>query len=135
MVEIVSPGSKASRNGLRSFVEKAAELLDKGIHLLIVDLHPPGPRDPKGIHAEIWEEVAGQRYTPPAGEPLTVAAYESGLTLRAYVVPVAVGDVLPETPLFLEPGAQVPLPLEAAYQGAWAAVPRRWRAVLERPAC
>src|SRR5215470_13717509 len=51
MVEIVSPGNKASRNPLRSFVEKAAELLEKGVHLLILDLLPPGRRDPFGIHA------------------------------------------------------------------------------------
>ena len=44
MVEIVSPGNKDSRHSLRAFVEKAADLLDKQIHLLIVDLHPPGPR-------------------------------------------------------------------------------------------
>ena len=48
MIEIVSPGNKSSRNAMRSFVEKAAELLDKRVHLLIIDLLPPGPRDPQG---------------------------------------------------------------------------------------
>jgi hypothetical protein len=43
MVEIVSPGNKNSRHGLRSFVEKAVGVLRGGIHLLIVDLFPPGP--------------------------------------------------------------------------------------------
>src|SRR5437763_5036224 len=42
MVEVVSPGNKAARHAIRSFVEKAAELLDRRIHLLIVDLFPPG---------------------------------------------------------------------------------------------
>src|SRR5262245_31131483 len=56
MVEIVSPGNKNSRHGLRSFVEKAEELLRAGIHLLIVDLFPPGSRDPQGIHKAIWDE-------------------------------------------------------------------------------
>jgi hypothetical protein len=36
-------------------------------------------------------------------------------------------------PLFLEPGGHVLVPLEATYQAAFAAMPRRWRAVLERP--
>jgi hypothetical protein len=134
MVEIVSPGNKAARNPLRSFVEKAAELLNKRIHLLIIDLHPPGRRDPQGIHGAIWEEMTGQDYAAPPDKPLTLAAYESGLTLRAYVEPAAVGDVLTAMPLFLEPGAHVLVPLEATYQAAWQAVPRRWRAVLERPA-
>src|SRR5438128_2103164 len=46
MIEIVSPGNKAARNALRSFVEKAAELLDQRVHLLIVDLLPPRPPPP-----------------------------------------------------------------------------------------
>jgi hypothetical protein len=53
MVEVVSPGNKAARNALRAFVEKAAELLDKRVHLLVLDLLPPGRRDPHGIHAAI----------------------------------------------------------------------------------
>jgi hypothetical protein len=132
MVEIVSPGNKASRSALRAFVEKAAELLEKRIHLLIVDLHPPRRRDPQGIHREIWEEIAGQEYAAPAEKPLTLAAYESGLSVRAYVVSVAVGDELIDMPLFLEPGKAVHVPLEATYRAAFAVVPRRWRRVLEQ---
>ena len=134
MVEIVSPGNKSSRNAMRSFVEKAATLLERQIHLLIVDLHPPGRRDPHGIHAEIWEEVAGEEYAAPFDKPLTQAAYESELSVRAYVVPMAVGDVLTDMPLFLEPGKAVEVPLEATYCAAVAEVPRRWRRVLETPA-
>ena len=59
LVEIVSPGNKSSRAALRSFVEKSAQLLDQRIHLLILDLHPPGSFDPQGIHGAIWEEIAG----------------------------------------------------------------------------
>jgi hypothetical protein len=131
MVEIVSPGNKASRNPFRSFVEKTAELLHHGIHLLIVDILPPTPRDPQGIHRAIWEDITGQEYTAPADKPLTLAAYESALAIRAYVEPMAVGDVLTEMPLFLEPGGHVPVPLEATYQAAFNAVPKRWRRVLE----
>jgi hypothetical protein len=131
MVEVVSPGNKASRNALRAFVAKAAELLDKQIHLLIVDLHPPGRRDPDGIHGEIWQEIAGQEYTAPADKPLTLAAYETGLSVRAYVVHVAVGDAVADMPLFLEPGKAVSVPLEATYQVAHTELPRRWRRVLE----
>src|SRR6202011_2000503 len=66
MIEVVSPGNTSTRHALRSFVEKAAELLDQRVHLLIVDLLPPGPRDPHGLHAAIWDEIAGQEYIPPA---------------------------------------------------------------------
>jgi hypothetical protein len=65
---------------------------------------------------------------------LTLVAYENGLTVRAYVVPLAVGDVLTDMPLFLEPRKAVEVPLEATYQAAFAKVPRRWRRVLEGPA-
>src|SRR5207244_2938567 len=115
------------------FVEKAADMLDKQVHLLLVDLFPPGRRDPQGIHGAIWEEVAGREYTAPTDKPLTLASYESGPSVRAYVVHAAVGDQLADMPLFLEPGAQVPIPLEATYQTAFAAVPRRWQRVLEAP--
>jgi hypothetical protein len=131
MVEVVSPGNKASRNALRAFVAKAAELLDKQIHLLILDVHPPARRDPRGIHAEIWEEIAGAEYAAPKDKPLTLAAYESGLSVRAYVVHAAVGDALADMPLFLELGQAVTVPLEATYSAAYAELPRRWQRVLE----
>jgi hypothetical protein len=133
VIEIVSPGNKAARNPLRAFVQKAAELLENGIHLLILDLHPLGRRDPDGIHGEIWQEIASEEYTAPPERPLTLAAYETGNALRAYIVHVAVGDVLSDMPLFLEPRKAVPVPLEATYNAAFAEVPRRWRHVLEAP--
>lgn len=127
VIEIVSPGNKSGRKALASFVAKAGEFLDRQIHLLILDLQPPGPRDTHGIHAVIWEEIAGGEYVPPAGKPLTLAAYESGLTLKAYVEPLAVGDVLKSMPLFLEPGQYIEAPLEKTYQAAFAVVPQRWQ--------
>ena len=50
--------------------------------MLIVDLHPPTARDPNGIHGAIWEELTGLEYQAPVGDPLTLVAYESGLTVR-----------------------------------------------------
>jgi len=114
-------------------VEKAAEFLLHGVHLLVVDLQAPGARDPHGIHGNIWDDITGQAHAKP-DKPLTLAAYESGSaggSTRAYVQPVAVGDRLPDMPLFLEPGAHVLLPLNVTYERAFAALPRRWRRVLE----
>jgi hypothetical protein len=131
IIEIVSPGNKAARNSLRALVAKAADLLDHQIHLLILDLFPRGPRDPQGIHGAIWQEISGEQYCPPTDQPLTLAAYESGLVVRAYVVPAAVGDALTDMPLFLESDKAVSVPLEATYAAAFAETPRRWRRVLE----
>ncbi len=132
MVEIVSPGNKSSRSGLATFVTKAVQLLERQVHLLILDLFPPGPRDPSGIHAALWEELTGETYVDPSPGPLTLASYDASPGVRAYVETVAVGDALVDMPLFLEPRAHVEVPLEATYQAAWLAVPRRWRAVLEK---
>jgi hypothetical protein len=134
MVEVVSPGNKATRHALNAFVTKAAEMLEKQVHLLILDLHPPGRRDPLGLHARIWEEIAGEEYTASADKPLTFASYEASLTVRAYVLHRQVGEALPEMPLFLEPEKAIQLPLEATYQAAFAAVPSRWQKVLEKSA-
>lgn len=133
IVEVVSPGNKSTAHALEKFVQKVAEFLERGVHFLILDLIPPGRHDPCGIHGAIWDYIDGRPYTPPPDKPLTVAAYESGLVTQAYVEPIAVGDVLPDMPLFLEPDGCVEVPLEASYQSAWEAVPRRWRSVLESP--
>jgi hypothetical protein len=49
VIEIVSPGNKASQAEFRVLVEKSAELIRQGIHLLVIDLFPPGKRDPHGL--------------------------------------------------------------------------------------
>src|SRR5579885_2801977 len=118
LIEIVSPGNKASRHALRSFVEKAVEVLEAGVHLLVIDLWPPGPRDPQGIHAAIWSEIEDNDFQLPGEKRLTLAAYSAGDLKRAFIEPVAVGDVLPDMPLFLGPESYVLTPLEATYQAA-----------------
>jgi hypothetical protein len=132
VLEIVSPGNKASRPALRALVDKAVEFLHAGVHLLIIDLFPPGPRDPQGIHKAIWSEILDDDFRLPADKPLTLVAYAAGLVKRAYIEPVAVGDVLPDMPVFLEPDIYVLVPLESTYQAAFDAVPRRWREELEK---
>jgi Protein of unknown function (DUF4058) len=133
VVEIVSVGNKSSRRAITDFVQKTSALLAQRIHLLIVDVHKPGARDPNGIHGLIWEDFTGQQYAAPADKPLTAVAYEAEPSIRAYVMPLNVGDNLPDMPLFLQPNRCVELPLEATYLAAWKAVPRRWRDVIDPP--
>ncbi len=64
--------------------------------------------------------------------PLTLVAYECGLMTRAYIEPIAVGDSLPNMPLFIEPDNYVEVPLEQTYQAAFAGMPHRWRGVLSK---
>src|SRR5207245_9048424 len=117
--EIVSPGNKGSRSEFRAFVEKSAELIRQGIHLLVIDLFPPGKRDPQGIAKAIWDEFVEEDLELPPDKPLTLAAFDAGPCRVAYVEPGAVGDVLPGMPLFLKPECYVPAPLEATYPATW----------------
>jgi hypothetical protein len=134
VVEIVSPGNKSNRHGIRAFVQKAVEMLRAGVHLLVVDLFPPGPRDPKGLHNVIWDEFGDTDFALSPDRPLTLASYLAGRCPEAFIRTAAVGGDLPEMPLFLTPEVYVPVPLAATYDAAWPAVPAYWREVLERPA-
>ena len=122
VIEIVSPGNKTSQHALRLFVEKAYDLLQQGIHLLVVDLLPPSPRDPQGIHKAIWDALCDEPFELPSEKPLTVAAYFAAVPKTAYVEPVAVGDPLPSLPLFLDPASTSP-PLESTYETTWQKCP------------
>jgi hypothetical protein len=134
ILEIISPGNKSSRSALDKFVNKATEALWQGIHLLLIDLHPPSRRDPNGLHGAIWEALGGEGYRQPIDKPLTVAsyaAYSEGRPIEAFVEPLGVGDVLPAMPLFLAPGRHALVPLEASYLAAVSRIPARARQPLE----
>jgi Protein of unknown function (DUF4058) len=133
MIETLSPGNKSSRQAFRSFLDKAIAALVQGYHLLLVDLQPPSSRDPQGIHGALWGEIKDESYQAPSDKPLTLAAYSAGIVKKAYVEPIAVGDRLPDMPLFLDPESYVLVPLEETYQAAWQGLPQRWRRVLEGP--
>jgi hypothetical protein len=133
VIEIVSPGNKASRHAARAFARKAVEFLQAGVHLLIVDLFPPGRRDPQGVHKLIWDQIRDEPFELPSDKPLTVAAYAVGIELVAYVEPVAVGDPLPDMPIFLTANRYVPCPLEATYQATWNVFPAVLKGPLETP--
>lgn len=133
VIEIVSPGNKSSRHAFQTFVDKVVELLDRGIHVHVVDIHPPTPRDPNGIHTAIWNEYAGTE-SPRLTKPLLVASYVAGDDKRAFAQSVAAGDNLPDMSLFLEADFYIPVPLEETYSAAFAGFPRRWRDVLTAPA-
>jgi hypothetical protein len=155
LLEIVSPANKGREKGTgpicrngpegashkldlspfpaEQFAAKAVEAWDAGIHLLLVDLFPPGPGDPDGMHGlvrrrlERWEEP----YALPADRPLTLASYAVGPQIEIYLEHLAVGARLPEMPLFLSADRYVNVPLEATYQEAYRGMPAFWRDVLE----
>ncbi len=132
LVELLSPGNESNARDYFQLVAKLGGALRHGLHLVVLDPFPPTSRDRNGIHAAIWKDVGGKPpYVLPAGKPLTLAAYANNEDkLRAYVQPVAVGDVLPSLPLFYTPHRHVTLPLEATYTAAWDSVPATWQQAL-----
>jgi hypothetical protein len=131
MLEIVSPGNKDRRASVEQFVNKAVEAVDAGIHLLVVDLHPPGPHDPHGMHGAIWSGLGSDDVEAPPDKPLALAAYEACELPRAWVEFISVGDPLPDMPLFLDIGRHVDVPLDRTYLEAYQGVPEYWRDVIE----
>jgi hypothetical protein len=131
VIEIVSPGNKDSRAALRDFVEKTIDFLRKGIHVLVIDLFPPTPRDPFGIHKVIWDEIVEEDFTFPEGKNLILASYETGRERAAYVEPAAVGDRRPDMPLYVTKDRYVQVPLEPTYQATWEACPEDFRRAVE----
>lgn len=130
-IEIVSPGNKHSAYETSKFIDKLLDALDRGIHLLVVDVHPPGKHDRRGIHAGFWEFRSAEAHGVSAERPLGFSAYRSDTVPTAYFEPIAVGDALPEMPIFLTPDLYVNVPLEATYMESWRGVPQRWKEVIE----
>lgn len=134
MIEVVSPGNKDGKSAFASFVGKAVDFLRAGIHVLVIDPFPPGPRDPDSLAVAIWDELVGESLANrPEGKPLAVVAIDAGEPLTAYVEGIAVGDPLPEAPLFLAPGWYVNVPLEQTYMASWEVTPRPIRTLVEAP--
>jgi hypothetical protein len=133
LVEIVSPANKDRRQHVEDLVDKVVAALELGIHVLLIDLFPPGVHDPSGIHGSILQvlDEYGSSYVLPSGAPLTLASYAAGPQVEIYLEHLAVGTALAEMPLFLRSDRYVNVPLEATYQAAYRGVPEFWRDVLE----
>lgn len=132
IVEVVSPGNKDGIDHFNAFVGKLVEFVKAGVNVAIVDLFPPTPRDPEGFDRAIWERLGGDPFEPrPPGKPLTVVAVEVAEDITGYSDPVAVGDALPDVPLFLAPGWYVNIPLEQTYAASWEVTPAQIRQKLE----
>jgi hypothetical protein len=131
LVEIVSPANKDRVAHVDEFVRKIADALSHDIHVLMVDILPPGPHDPRGMHGAIHELLGDGGFDLPVNEPLTLASYVSDRPPDAYLNHVAINATMPDMPLFLDPDHYVDIPLESTYQAAYRGTPAVWREVLE----
>jgi hypothetical protein len=131
IIEITSPANKDRPGAVAELVRKIVELLHHGVHVLLVDVFACGRYDRPGLHEQIWAEVDGAS-PQRESEPVTLASYVAAEPMRAYVERVKYGEVLPEMPVFLTVEHYVLVPLERAYEQAWAGVPAYWQRQLQR---
>ena len=114
LIEIASPGNKDRSERCRGFREEGRLGVAGGLSCRGRGPVSPGPHDPCGLHGAFWgdyrdEEDEEDGFTEEG--PLTLASYVAKRLPDAYVAPLAVGEALPDMPLFLTPDAYVPLPL------------------------
>jgi hypothetical protein len=112
-------------------------ILLQGVHLMVIDLFPPGKRDPDGIHKAIWDEFCEEGFRFRKAKPLTLASYCAGDEDRpdksAFIETIGIGDTLPSMPIFLTPDHYVRAPLETSYESAWKAFPNQLKVLLDPP--
>src|SRR5262249_7896751 len=117
---------------VRDLAEKVARSLEAGVHVLLIDLLPPGPYDTGGLHGAVWACFDTAAYEPSADSPLTLVSYVwDGFEPEAYIEPTAIGRTLLDRPLFLTAQRYVNVPLETTYQTAYRGMPEFWRNILE----
>jgi hypothetical protein len=129
VLEVVSPGNKRGRKAFEEFVQKSQDLLNSGIHLLVIDILPPNRMVPTGFHPLIWEDEHDPSFDPTAEEPLTLAAYRAEtpdpfVFGEAFLERLAVGSRLPDMPAYIEPDQFINVPLEETYMRAWESCPK-----------
>ncbi len=123
-LELTSPGNKDRQTAVGAFARKVARLTRQGLHASIIDLFPPGPHEAAaGLVGEAAEESGFSLPKWPADKPLAIGAIRNGPEPRLFAEPLAVGDALPDLPIFLTPRRFIPLPLEATYVETLEATP------------
>lgn len=129
VIEIVSPANKDRAEHVEDLLGKIAAMLAARIHVLLVDPHLPGKFDPQGLHAAVRDTYGDMpaAYEVPAAEPLTLASYRADAPPEAYIEHLAIGQPLPDMPLFFQPQRYINVPLEDTYQTAFRGVPSIWR--------
>ena len=129
LIEIISPANKDRSQHVEELVDKAVSALERGVHVLLIDLFPPGPHDPSGIHGSIvqcLERVRRALRLTGRG-----AADAGQLRRRAqveiYLEHLAVGALWRRCRCFLRPDRYVNVPLESTYQATYRGMPEFWR--------
>jgi hypothetical protein len=132
ITEIVAPTNKDSARHVDELSGKIAAAFRLHVNVVLVDLFPPGQHDPDGMHGAVLRASNADAVwsRPKATAPLTIAAYFCGRTPNLLLESFAVGDDLPEMPLYLDSHEHIVLPLARTYDAAFRGTPEYWRNVL-----
>jgi hypothetical protein len=119
-IELVSPRNKDRQTARRHFAAKCAAYLQAGVSVIVVDV-VTGRRE--NLYAALLEQLGLARGDDGLGDLYAVACRpvppdEPG-RLEAWVVPLAMGSLLPTLPLWLEADLPVPLALERSYEATF----------------
>jgi hypothetical protein len=119
-VELVSPRNKDRPTARRNFAAKCAAYLQAGVSVAVVDV-VTGRRE--NLYAALLDQLSLAREDNGHGDLYAVACRavppdEPG-RLETWVVPLAVGSLLPTLPLWIEADLAVPLDLERGYEATF----------------
>ena len=132
VIEVVSPANKDRPEHVGDFAGKVVALVRGGIHVAVIDILPPGPHDPDGLHGAVWPglDTEPEASRPPADRPFSFAAYRADDPPTAFLSYVALGQPLPGLSLFLDGGVFVEVPVEQTYMTNYNELPAELKAVL-----
>ena len=128
-IEVVSHANLASTAERLRFADKCVRLIDSGVHVAVLDLHPRAGTTPpveELIVRECGRESAAVRNE---GEAL-VTSIHAVPAPDAYFDPVRPGEPLPATPLFVGSEHYVRMPLAESYDRAFRGLDRRTKGEL-----
>ena len=131
VVETYCPRTDGRPERSRPTVNRVLRHLGAGSHVLLLDI--AGSKG-SGVHSAVWSKLKPSQSASPTPVHRALVSYAAGDDVEAFVEPVAVGDVLPDMPLFLTPDTSIAVPLDASYQAALGDRPKRWRDVIDPPA-
>lgn len=122
VIEIVSPANKDTKRDCDQFIEKAAELLETEINLLLIDPFKSTKQAPHGLHTRIWQNLFPD--TEPHAttdlQPLMNVTYTclSDGDIQAGIVRYSLGELIPAISMLIDL-EWITIPLEGTYMQAW----------------
>lgn len=134
LIELASASNKDRPENVTAYVGKAKAALDAGVHVVHLDVLPPTKFTPVGLGGAIWNAVNGNDYPFTPEKPLAADAFQAGRVIELFANPLAVGDELPDVPLFLTTDTYIDLPLTASYTDAFRSIAPDDRDLLSTPA-